>query len=282
MQPILTTVIDLNDALGGDAQLLLGGGLGLYLKQLHLDEAGVRTLLPFDRLPRARTTQDIDLFLRAEVIGSAAEVRRYKAALNRLEFTVDPEARWMKFQRIVFGFRVELDLMVGPLSLEGHAVEQRGIRARPRGEHEFHARITDDAVGVEFEPMPLTITGQHSDGSPGRADVFVPRAFPYTLMKLGALRDRIHDEKKEEGRHHALDLYRIVGMLTMEDLEIARRLSITVRGDPAIEGALTVIDHLLATPGGLGRVRLREHPLCPGDADPDWLATELRHLLAGS
>ena len=68
MSPLITSVLDLNAALGGNADLLLGGGLGLYLKQEHLRRTGARTLLPLDRLPPARTTQDIDLFLRAEVI----------------------------------------------------------------------------------------------------------------------------------------------------------------------------------------------------------------------
>jgi hypothetical protein len=30
---------------------------------------------------------------------------------------------------------------------------------------------------------------------------------------------------------------------------------------------------------GMGRIRLREHPLYPKDADTEWLATQLRRLL---
>jgi hypothetical protein len=37
MQPLMATVLDFDAALGGDAGLLLGGGLGLYLKQVRLD-----------------------------------------------------------------------------------------------------------------------------------------------------------------------------------------------------------------------------------------------------
>ena len=35
--PLTITVLDLDAALGGNADLLIGGGFGLYLKQLHLD-----------------------------------------------------------------------------------------------------------------------------------------------------------------------------------------------------------------------------------------------------
>lgn len=39
---LTVTVLDLDAALGGNADLLIGGGFGLYLKQLHLEQAGDR------------------------------------------------------------------------------------------------------------------------------------------------------------------------------------------------------------------------------------------------
>lgn len=279
MQPLITTVLDLDHALGGNAGLLLGGGLGLYLKQEHLRAVNARTLLPFSRLPRARTTQDIDLFVRTEVISSAAAVTRYQAALKQLGFTDVPDARWLKFQRDVGGQQVELDLMVGPIDLPDVAVERKGFRVKPRGVKEFHARAADDAAGVEFQPMAIRLSGSLSGGSGHTADVLVPRAFPYALMKLGALRDRINDPDKDEGRHHALDLYRIVGMLTEEEAMIGERLAAAHADQPAVTLALRTIDELLAPRTGLGRLRLREHPQCPPDADLDWMVSELRRLL---
>jgi hypothetical protein len=44
-----TSLLDLLHALGPDADgILLGGGYGLYLKQLHLAETGQRTLIQAD------------------------------------------------------------------------------------------------------------------------------------------------------------------------------------------------------------------------------------------
>ena len=51
MKPLIASILDLDSALGGNAGLLLGGGLGLYLKQEHLRTTGARTLLALERLP---------------------------------------------------------------------------------------------------------------------------------------------------------------------------------------------------------------------------------------
>jgi hypothetical protein len=111
-------------------------------------------------------------------------------------------------------------------------------------------------------------------------DVLVPQAFSFALMKLGAMRDRIGDTNKDEGRHHALDLYRIMAMLTEPEDVAAKELADRHAGNPVVVEATRIIDELIADAHGLGRIRLREHPLCPEDADPDWLAAELRRLIA--
>jgi hypothetical protein len=228
MKPLIKSVLDLNTALGGRAELLLGGGLGLYLKQEHLRATGARTLLPLELLPPARTTQDIDLFLRAEVIARKDEVARYRAALDALGFVVVQGSEWLKFKRTVDGTEVLVDVMVGPLGEHEDAVRLRGLRARPRGlggKAGLHAFATREALGIEREPRRVPLNGFGSGGDERSCEVLIPRAFPYALMKLAALRDRIDDEDKQEGRHHAMDLYRIVGLLTEDEIEVSARLA---------------------------------------------------------
>lgn len=287
MNSLIATVLDLDVALGGNADLLLGGGLGLYLKQEHLRATGARTVLPLDRLPQARTTEDIDLFLRAEVIASRDDVLRYRGALDSLGFEVVEEARWMKFKRAVRGVEVVLDVMVGPLGEYARGVKVGGLRVRPRdleAADGLHARRTDDALGVERSPMRLVVEGTRSDTSAGSCEVLVPRAFPYAIMKLGALHDRIDDVNKQEGRHHAMDLYRIVWILTEEEAEVSARLAADYSGDARVAKALRTIDSLLAPRDGLGRIRLLEYQrtnraTCP-ELDPEFLVAELRRLLS--
>ena len=123
--PLIMTVIDLDEALGGKANLLLADGLGLYLKQQFLQDAGVRTLLPRSKWPVARTTQDIDLILRAEVVAGTEQMRRCREALDQMGFVVVEGAKWMKFTRNVDGRDVIIDLMVeGGLSWMRYSVSE--------------------------------------------------------------------------------------------------------------------------------------------------------------
>lgn len=272
--PLITTVLDLNEGLGGRADLLIGGGLGLYLKQRPLQESDARTLLPRSRWPGARTTQDIDLFVRAEVIVDAKRMATCRRAIDDLGFVVEDDAKWLKFARQIDGRRVIIDLMVGPLGELESSVDRRNVRVKPKGSSGLHARAADDALAVEHDPVRLTV------GDGDRAcEVLVPQAFAFALMKLGALRDRIGDADKDEGRHHALDLYRIMAMLTEAEDAAAKDLRSRHDGHPVITNAIRVIDELITDDRGLGRLRLREHPLCPDDADADWLAAELRRLI---
>lgn len=275
--PLTRTVIDLDDALGCDARLMLGGGFGLYLKQLHLARSDDRTLLPRSRWPHARTTQDIDLFLRAEVVADAGEMARYRGALDVLGFQVDPAAKWLKFARQVEGHRVIVDLMVGPLGDFESRVERRDFRVKPKGTTGVHARAADDALSIDHEPLELIIEDDQRSCA-----VLIPQAFPFALMKLGALRDRINDQNKDEGRHHALDLFRIVAMLTESEDIVGAELSSRHIDHPVVAEALRVVDERFVDTRGLGRIRLFEHPLCPVDADADWFASELRRLIGGA
>ncbi len=286
MNPLIATVLELDSALGGGADLLLGGGLGLYLKQEHMRTTGTRTLLPLDRLPPARTTQDIDLFLRAEVIASKDAVARYRWALDKLGFVAVAGAEWLKFKRDIDGTEVLLDVMVGPLGKHANNVRVRESRVRPRGlggRHGLHAFATEEALGIESGPLRMMLHGTgHSDGF-ASCEVLIPRAFPYALMKLGALRDRIDDESKQEGRHHAMDLYRIVGMLTEEETEVSSRLAREHAGHSEVVEAQRTIATLFAPKHGLGRIRLLEYQQANRtsipEVDPDFLERELQRLI---
>ena len=63
--PLLSTLLDLDSALNSPQKLIIGGGYGLYLKLYLKANSQIRALFPVDKLPIARTTEDIDLFWRA-------------------------------------------------------------------------------------------------------------------------------------------------------------------------------------------------------------------------
>ena len=96
--PLLPTLLDLLYELRDtDVSLLLGGGYGLYLKHLHAIESGHPTLL--QAIPPIRATNDLDVFLRTEVITDSERLRPFREALDRLGFTVIPSAQNYQFAR---------------------------------------------------------------------------------------------------------------------------------------------------------------------------------------
>lgn len=271
---LIKSVIDLDNALGLETNILLGGGLGLYLKQIHLESSQAKTLLPTSLWPTPRTTEDIDLFLHAEVVANAQSMAKYKLALDKLSFTVVKQAKWMKFARTVDGKEISIDLMVGPLGKYASLVEQIGIRIKPKGTSGLHARATVDALAVEQNPIAILL--KTFDNT---CTVYVPQAFPFVLMKLAAFHDRVHDTNKDEGRHHALDLYRIVAMLTQPELEHASRLASEYADHPVLQQGIETVQTMFSRSETIGCIRLREHPLCPKNIDLEHFYVELLRVL---
>ena len=75
--PLQECLLGLHAALGESIPLIIAGGYGLYLKQRSIVHSGLRTLFSPDLLPDNRTTSDIDLFLRAEVVVSDPSAGRH-------------------------------------------------------------------------------------------------------------------------------------------------------------------------------------------------------------
>ncbi len=265
--PLSTSMLDLWHAMGDAAgQVLLGGGYGLYLKQQQMAEAGVDTLIPAALWPEPRTTQDLDLLLTAEVVGDAASMQIIRNALDALGFAVVPEREYLQFERKVGVTQVvKVDLLTaqsGELKSDS-AIHVKDRRARPKSVKggKLHAHPTDGALGLGTASQPIQIAGTRSDGTEGQITVRLPHPFSYLLMKLTAYRDRKDDAEKDLGRHHALDIYRIVAMLTEAELAEVAKLLEANRGDEQLESCRAVVlrDFLGENPDGVRA--MRQHPL---------------------
>ena len=67
MDPLRACLLDLLYELRDhDIPLTVGGGYGLFLKRMYLADRKEQTL--FAQLPEPRATNDIDVFLRAELL----------------------------------------------------------------------------------------------------------------------------------------------------------------------------------------------------------------------
>jgi len=260
--PLRGTLLDLDKQLGGNASLCIGGGYGLYLKQLYLHEhPEVRTLFPLDVLPAARTTEDIDLFLRAEVVTDSTRMKRIREALDALGFKVVESAKFMQFVRPVAIGSVKVDLMVGPLGALSDRVEVDSRRVHPQPSVELHAHPVDEALGIEEGQVAIPLAGRLSSGEEHATTILVPQTFTYLLMKLVAFRDRVDDADKDLGRHHALDVYRTVGLLTEPENAVVCQLSEQYRNAPKVIEVRRIVQEYFADGTSLGMLRIREHPL---------------------
>jgi hypothetical protein len=264
MDPLTASLLDLLRELEGRGiPITVGGGFGLYLKRQHLTTTGQQIL--FDQLPETRATNDLDLFLRAEVLADLGRTREVAEAIRRLGYTAVEEAKFLQWKRevVVGGVaqKVKIDILVGPLGDHRKKLHVKLRRVRPKKSIEFHACPVEEAIHIEDEPIAVTVAGKGSTGEPRVGTVYIPQAFPYLMMKLHAFDDRKDDRNKDLGRHHALDLYTIVGMMIEREYERAKELGAVHTADRHVGRARAVVRDHFASRTALGVLRLREHTL---------------------
>ncbi len=98
-------------------------------------------------------------------------------------------------------------------------------------------------------------------------------------MKLMAFRDRMNDSNKDLGRHHALDIYRIIGMITRSEYLNVKQVYAAQTNHPAVAEARQIIKVCFLPLDGLGRIRILEHPLASRSLDLEPFVAELESLL---
>src|SRR5262245_22732912 len=80
-----------------DLKLIIGGGYGIFLKREHVRANGSSTLLT--EWPEALSTNDIDLFLRPDLLIKSESLRPLGPALTRPKFRPVPGAEKYQFAR---------------------------------------------------------------------------------------------------------------------------------------------------------------------------------------
>jgi hypothetical protein len=281
--PLLTTLLDLDAALGSDPPLIIAGGYGLYLKQLYVGKnSQIQTLFAPDAWPVARTTNDIDLVLQAEIVTDSDSMKSFRRVLDQLGCRAVETAKYTQFVRDMKPGQVKIDLLAAPLGRLADRVRKDPRRVKPRPAVKLHASKLEEALAVGRHAIRIPIGGRTSSGREHHTEILIPQAFSYLLMKLCAFRDRMNDADKSLGAHHALDIYRIVGMLTRDEDAVVRRLSVEFSGHPIAAAARAIAEAHFVSQDGLGRLRIREHPLYTAALDLDRFGKELELLFLGS
>lgn len=280
-----TALLDLARAVSPEIPLIIGGGFGLYLRQEQLRQSGERTLL--QQLPEPRATNDIDLFVRMEILVSAELVRVFQQQIEQLEFTPIEDAKYFQWKRTdAEGREVKIDLLCGPIGEFSDQLHTNSLpRVRPKAPKNtlrFHARQTEEAIELDSRAVAIEIEGQCSDGAMTKSTIHVPHPFTYMMMKLFAFDDRKDDEEKDVGRHHAMDLYRIVAMMTETEYEDSVSLGKSYRDDPRMERARQIVVDHFDNATDLGLLRLREHQLFREEFDIEEFSAVLNEVFGAS
>jgi len=257
-----TSLLDLLFEIEGtDIKLIVGGGFGIYLKISYVQKLGIRTLL--QEWPEPRSTNDLDLFLRPELLIESAKLKPMAEAIAKLNYKVVPGAEKYQFVKPGPGGAVpgsvKIDILTGPqYRFHGTQVKTDARRARPKPSVGIHAHPVDEALTLEEGLLPILMPGKLSSGGQREDEVFLPHPYTFLMMKLFAFRDRLKDADKEFGRYHALDLYTILSTTTEKEWKYALKLRDQNENQPyVLEAGRLVSEHFSAL-DQLGMIRLRE------------------------
>lgn len=264
MDPLRTNLLDLLFELRNHSlPLTVGGGFGLYLKRLRLEQTGQRTL--FSQIPLVRATNDLDLFVRADLLCDLPSMRAIADALEHLGYHPVEEAKYMQWKKriLLYGTpaEIKIDLLVGPLGEFRKQLHIKGPRVRPQGGIKLHAHAVEEALHIDDATLEFALSGERTGGEPYQTRVYIPQAFTYLMMKLFAFRDRKENQDKNLGRHHALDIYATVAMQTESEYEESLRLGKVYQNEEHVDEARRIVCRDFSEPTSLGVLRLREHPL---------------------
>ncbi len=282
MPDLQTALLDLlHETRDDDLRLIVGGGYGVYLKRERVRKTGDRTLLL--QWPEVRATNDLDLFLRAELLTESEKLEPLSAAIKRLGYEVIETAKYYQFAKPgpTGGHEgsIKIDLLTGPRhSFPPHAVRMDSRRIKPRRSVGLHAHPTEEAVTLEERLLPVKIDGNTSHGTPCSATVFLPHPFTFVLMKLFAFRDRIDDVRKDNGSYHALDIYTILATTTEVEWEQAKALRNENEDVPKIAEACGLVAEYFSGPTSKGILRLRESPYYRPELQLDEFRSSLTEL----
>jgi hypothetical protein len=221
--------------------------------------------------------------LSAEFVADVRSMAAVRTALDILRYHVVKGSEYLQFKRTIAGTQfVKIDLLTAQLDvLKGNpAIQADARRARPAASDrpELHAHPTDGALLLMDDRLIIDLDGNLSDGTAFQTKVAIPHPFPYLLMKLTAYRDRRHDPDKDLGRHHALDVFRIMAMLTEPDRDQVEASLRRLADNEQVRSCKELVQSDFARASAGGVLAMRQHPLWQNDIHIDVLVKTLNEL----
>ncbi len=263
MTNLQTALLDLlYDIKDTEIKLIIGGGFGIYLKADYVRRMQIRTL--FKEKPEPRSTNDLDLFLRPELLIHSDKLKPLVEAMTRLGYTVVEGAENYQFVKLgpkgAEAGSVKIDILTGPENqFKGTAVKTDERRARPNPSIGIHAHPVNESPTLEEDLLLIPVEGTLSSGTAWKGEISLPHPYTYLMMKLFAFRDRREDPDKELGRYHALDLYSILANTTEAEWEQAKKLQNRFQKEDHVSEAGRIVSDYFSKLELLGMIRLREN-----------------------
>lgn len=238
----------------------MAGGFGLYLKQQHLETLdGEKTLINGELWPPARATEDMDLILTTDFVLNVDHMRAMREVLDDLGYV--PVVEHFQFEKETGRGSVKVDLLTGPITPSNRKCEAKinPPRVRPKENVALHAYLTLEAIAGDQGAMLMAVKGNTSDGKPAQTQIRILGPFTLLLMKLHAFHDRKDDARQDFARHHALDLYRIVAMLTNSEFNLVEGLVEKQSREAAVQRAKEIAKEFFLHEDAMGILRIQTY-----------------------
>jgi len=158
--------------------------------------------------------------LSAELVADARSMTALRTALDRLKYEVIKGSEYLQFAR-PSRYAVRQDRFADRAArrAQEHSRHPRGQssrQARAADRPELHAHPTDGALTLSESPSVIEVTGTLStdERSPRGSRFPIPSVPAYEAHRVPR---PANDADTDLGRHHALDVFRIVAMLTEQE-----------------------------------------------------------------
>ena len=252
---LLDLIHEINDS---DMKLIVGGGFGIYLKSEYVRKNNLKTL--FEALPDCSATNDSDLFLHSDLQLYSNKQKPLSSAIQNLGYDVIIGTQKNQYtnQRKT-GENVSINIITN----HDHIVQEKKLQKASRRVHtntsvNLNSHEVNDAVSIEDNLLPISLSGNLSTGEHFYADVYLPHAYTLLLTKIFAFIEHLNDINKELGRCHALDIYTVVATILEKEWVEIRYLYSRYKRNLHVIDASHYVHQLFTEKSHLGILRLKE------------------------
>lgn len=241
-----------------DLTLIVGGGYGLQLRAQWVREHDFTTR--FERIPRARTSDDIDVFLHIEILTSPRKHETIRTIMDQMNYVPRPEARNFQFVHEDeveedLGRQPKIDLLAeNPEAYDEVNIDPPRVRSKDTSDT-IHGRLVEEAINID---QGLTTTPISHESK--QSTVHLPHPIHYGILKLFATRDHLEDPESDAvfQQYHAFDLFMILGLMTEEDWSSRNDLLTSLRDTNQLDETRSIIESYFSSGSDRGAVALRE------------------------